>query len=192
MRQSSHHRMRSIRAIGVLFALIGLLAGCSSVAPEDYAGQTPSFVLEEYFDGNVQAWGMFQARNGEVRRRFRVDIEGTVEGDSITLDERFIYADGERQRRVWEIERIDEHTYEGTAGDVIGTATGKRYGNALNWTYTLALDVGDRTWNLQFDDWMVLTDENTLINTAEVTKFGFRVGTVTLFFRRSEAMAAAQ
>jgi hypothetical protein len=33
---------------------------------------------------------------------------------------------------------------------------------------------------------MILTDENTLINTAEVTKFGFRVGTVTLFFQRSD------
>lgn len=192
MRLSLPHRRRSIRTIGVLLALTGLLVGCSGVAPEDYAGQTPTFVLEEYFDGNVQAWGMFQARNGEVRRRFSVDIEGTVDGNSITLDERFTYADGERQRRVWEIERIDEHTYEGTAGDVIGTATGKRYGNALNWTYTLALDVGERTWNLQFDDWMVLTDEDTLINTAEVSKFGFRVGTVTLFFRRSDATAAGQ
>lgn len=186
MRLSHSTPFRCVQLTSVLLVLVVLLTGCSSVAPEDYAGETPTFRLEEYFDGNVQAWGMFQARNGEVRRRFRVDIDGTVEGDSITLDERFVYADGERQRRVWEIERIDEHTYQGSAGDVIGTAIGKRYGNALNWTYTLALDVGDRTWNLQFDDWMILTDENTLINTAEVTKFGFRVGTVTLFFQRSD------
>ena len=177
------------RALIAAMALV--LAGCAGVAPDDYAGETPEFRIEEYFDGDVHAWGMFQARNGEVRRRFTVDIEGTVEGDRITLDEHFTYADGETDRRVWEIERIDEHTYEGRAGDVVGVATGKRYGNALNWTYTLALDVGDRTWNLKFDDWMYLTDENTLINTAEVTKFGFRVGTVTLFFRRADAEGAS-
>ncbi len=167
-----------------LAALVLIIAGCAGVQPEDYAGETPEFLIEEYFDGQVLAWGMFQKRNGEVARRFTVDIDGTVEGNQITLDEHFVYDDGETDRRVWEITKLDEHTYEGTAGDVIGTATGKRYGNALNWTYVLALDVGERTFNLKFDDWMYLTDQDTLINTATVSKFGFRVGTVTLFFRR--------
>lgn len=174
-------------ALALVTAVTLVLAGCAGVAPEDYAGTSPELRLEEYFDGEVTAWGMFQSRSGEVKRRFTVDITGTVEGDRITLDERFAYADGETDRRVWEIERIDEHTYEGTAGDVVGVAKGKRYGNAFNWQYTLALEVGDRTWNVQFDDWMYLHDDNTLVNTAEVTKFGFRVGTVTLFFRRDDA-----
>jgi hypothetical protein len=174
-------------ALSLVTAATLVLAGCAGVAPEDYAGTSPEFRLEEYFDGDVTAWGMFQSRSGEVKRRFTVDITGTVEGNRITLDERFTYADGETDRRVWEIERIDEHTYEGTAGDVVGTATGKRYGNAFNWQYTLALEVGDRTWNVQFDDWMYLQNDDTLVNTAEVTKFGFRVGTVTLFFRRDDA-----
>ncbi|AUB78742.1 hypothetical protein BBH56_06265 [Spiribacter roseus] len=174
-------------ALSLVTAVTLVLAGCAGVAPEDYAGTSPELRLEEYFDGEVTAWGMFQSRSGEVKRRFTVDITGTVEGDRITLDERFAYADGETDRRVWEIERIDEHTYEGTAGDVVGVAKGKRYGNAFNWQYTLALEVGDRTWNVQFDDWMYLHDDNTLVNTAEVTKFGFRVGTVTLFFRRDDA-----
>ena len=174
-------------ALALVTAVTLILAGCAGVAPEDYAGTSPELRLEEYFDGEVTAWGMFQSRSGEVKRRFTVDITGTVEGDRITLDERFAYADGETDRRVWEIERIDEHTYQGTAGDVVGVAKGKRYGNAFNWQYTLALEVGDRTWNVQFDDWMYLHDDNTLVNTAEVTKFGFRVGTVTLFFRRDDA-----
>ncbi|MDR9432448.1 MAG: DUF3833 domain-containing protein [Spiribacter sp.] len=185
MSHSPRRRAPIMTAIVATLAFAIILVGCAGVAPEEYAGETPEFRIEEYFDGNVQAWGMFQARNGEIRRRFSVDIEGEVDGDFITLDERFTYADGETDRRVWEIERIDEHTYQGTAGDIVGTALGKRYGNALNWTYTLALEVDDRTWNLKFDDWMVLVDEDTLINTAEVSKFGIRVGTVTLFFRRS-------
>jgi len=173
------------RLLAILMAPALLLAGCAGVAPEDYAGETPEFRLEEYFDGRVQAWGIFQARDGEVRRRFSVDIEGRVDGDEIVLDERFQYADGETDRRVWRIRRIDEHRYEGRADDVVGVAEGRRYGNALNWQYTLALDTGERTWNLHFDDWMYLTDERTLINTAEVSKFGFRVGEVTLFFRKA-------
>lgn len=179
------------RAMLLVGLMIGL-AGCAGVQPQQYAGESPELLIEEYFDGRVMAWGMFQKRNGEVARRFSVDIDGSVDGDRITLDERFVYADGETQRRIWEIEKIDEHTYEGSAGDVVGTATGQRYGNALNWRYTLALEVDGRTWNLQFDDWMYLVDEDTLINTADVTKFGFRVGTVTLFFRRQADHEASQ
>ncbi|PWG64581.1 DUF3833 domain-containing protein [Sediminicurvatus halobius] len=179
--------MRSRPLLSALLLPVLLLAGCAGVAPEDYAGESPEFRLEEYFDGEVRAWGMFQSRSGEVRRRFTVDIDGRVEGDQIILDERFRYADGETDRRVWRIRRIDEHTYEGRADDVVGVAEGRRYGNALNWQYTLALDTGERTWNLHFNDWMYLTDERTLINTAEVTKFGFKVGEVTIFFRKADA-----
>lgn len=177
--------MRRHRLLAILLAPALLLAGCAGVAPEDYAGETPEFRLEEFFDGEVQAWGIFQGRGGEVRRRFTVDIEGRVEGEEVVLDERFTYADGETDRRIWRIRRIDEHRYEGRADDVVGIAVGRRYGNALNWQYTLAVDTGARTWNLHFDDWMYLSDARTLINTAEVTKFGFRVGEVILFFRRT-------
>lgn len=183
---------RSMTRALVLVGLMIGLAGCAGVQPQQYAGESPEFLVEEYFDGRVLAWGMFQKRNGEVARRFTVDIDGSVDGNRITLDERFVYDDGETERRVWEIEKLDENTYEGSAGDVVGTATGQRYGNALNWRYTLALEVDGRTWNLQFDDWMYLVDEDTLINTADVTKFGFRVGTVTLFFRRQAQNEASQ
>ncbi|MRH78791.1 DUF3833 family protein [Spiribacter sp. C176] len=169
----------------VIFIMVSILTACAGVSPDDYADQTPEFLLEEYFDGQVKAWGMFQTRNGKVQRRFTVDIDGQVNGDQIILDEHFEYDDGKTERRVWEIERIDEQTYRGTAGDVVGSASGVRSGNALNWSYVLALDVGDQTWNLKFNDWMYLIDDEVLINTADVTKFGFRVGRVTLFFQRN-------
>ncbi|QGM22044.1 DUF3833 family protein [Spiribacter sp. 2438] len=177
---------RSGLITSLLLAVV-LLAACAGPTPEDYADEGPEFRVEEFFDGRVLAWGMFQSRGGQIQRRFTVDIDGQVDGDRIVLDEHFVYDDGETERRVWEIDRIDDRTYQGTAGDIVGIAEGERAGNALNWQYTMALDVGDRTWNLRFDDWMVLVDENTLINTAEVTKFGFRVGTVTLFFRKADA-----
>ncbi len=151
---------------------------------EDFAGRTPELVLEDYFLGQTRAWGVFEDRFGNLRRQFDVDITGTVDGDTLTLDEHFTFADGEKDRRVWTIRRIDENTYEGTADDVIGTARGKVAGNALNWTYQVDLAMGDRSLRVRFDDWLFLQSDGVLINRARVTKWGFEVGQVTLFFRQ--------
>ena len=151
---------------------------------EDFTGRTPELVLEDYFLGETKAWGIFEDRFGNVRREFEVDIAGTVDADVMTLDEHFTFADGEKNRRVWTIRRIDANTYEGTADDVIGTAQGKVFGNALNWTYKVDLAMGDRSLRVRFDDWLFLQTDGVLINRARVTKWGFEVGQVTLFFRR--------
>ena len=61
-----------------------------------------------------------------------MDIEGTWDGETLTLVEDFVYDDGETERRTWTIRKIDEHTYEGSSPDgVIGTALMKSYGNAV-------------------------------------------------------------
>ena len=150
--------------------------------PEDYAGTNPKLDLFAYFEGETRAWGMFQDRFGEVKRRFTVDITGKVEGDRLTLDEAFVYDDGETQRRVWVIDRLDEHHFQGQADDVLGVAEGRAYGNALSWRYQLLLRVGERQWKVSFDDWMFLQDERVLINRAKVSKYGLTLGEVTLFF----------
>lgn len=177
--------IRLLRPLAALALCALAISACSSVSPRQYEGVEPAFVLEEYFVGKVEAWGLFQGRSGEVQRRFSVIIDGRMEGDTLVLDERFRYADGERDRRVWRIERIDAHRYEGRADDVIGVARGERYGNALRWQYTLRLETEDgSTWDLAFDDWMYRLDDAVVVNRAEVSKFGITVGEVTLFFRK--------
>ncbi|MDH3909864.1 MAG: DUF3833 domain-containing protein, partial [Rhodospirillales bacterium] len=52
------------------------------------------------------------------------------------------------------------------------------------WRYRFALKVGDDTWNVTFDDWLFLQSDGVLINRAEVTKFGIKLGEVTLVFRK--------
>jgi hypothetical protein len=42
----------------------------------------PALDLAEYFNGTTDAWGMFQRRNGEVVKRFHVEITGTSEWTS--------------------------------------------------------------------------------------------------------------
>jgi hypothetical protein len=185
-----------VKACGVMVGVmvLGVLSGCSSsMKPEDFANKQPRFVLEEYFTGKTKAWGMFQDRFGNLRREFVVDITGTWDGKQLVLDERFLYSDGERETRVWTIEKQDEHTYTGTAGGVVGIARGKSYGNALNWAYDFDLKVGDGTWRVHFNDWMFLQPDGVMLNKADITKFGIHLGTVTLAFRQvgKEAQAAA-
>jgi hypothetical protein len=151
---------------------------------KDFEGTTPRFDLFDYFAGDTRAWGIFESRSGELKRQFTVDIRGEVEGDSLTLTEDFVYADGETQQRVWRIRRLDEHRFEGRADDVVGTANGLAYGQALNWRYTLRLPFRDSTLDVKFDDWMYLQPDGVLINRAKVSKFGFKVGEVTLFFSK--------
>ncbi|MGM0560438.1 MAG: DUF3833 domain-containing protein [Pseudomonadota bacterium] len=155
--------------------------------PEDFENKEPRLVLEEYFLGETRAWGIFEDRFGNLRRQFVVDVEGSWDGDTLVLDERFRYADGETDRRVWRLRKIDEHRWEGTADDVQGTGVAEVYGNALNLRYTLALDIGGRTWNVNFDDWMYLMDDGVIINRARVSKLGIELGQATIFFKKPDS-----
>ncbi|MBF6622110.1 MAG: DUF3833 domain-containing protein [Pseudomonas stutzeri] len=160
------------------------LASCTQVDVQTYSQETPRLELRQFFEGRVEAWGMFQKRSGEVVKRFHVDIQGRSEGEKLILDESFTYSDGTTQKRIWTLVPAGEGQWRGTAGDVVGEAVGEVAGNALRWRYVLSLPVDDKVYEVHLDDWMYLMDENTLINRSFMTKFGVEVGQVTLFFRK--------
>ena len=142
----------------------------------------PEFSLEEYFSGKTEAWGLFHDRFGNLKRSFKVDITGTLYGNELTLDEKFLYDDGEKDQRIWTINILDDKKYIGKADDVVGQAYGNASGNALNWSYQLMLKVKDSKIKVTFDDWMFLQDKGVLINRAEVKKYGINLGVVTITF----------
>ena len=163
-----------------LFSL-GLTA-CATPGVEHYKSEQPSLDLKNYLNGTLEAWGMFQGRSGEVKKRFHVLIDARWEGDSGVLDEHFNWSDGTTSRRVWTLRREADGTYRGTADDVIGEALGELSGNALRWRYVLALPVDGKTWNVDFDDWMFLMDEKVMMNRSTMSKWGINLGEVTLTF----------
>ena len=172
------------RAAALALAAAGLLAGCASPVPADYANQTPVLDLREYFNGKLLAHGIVTDRSGRVTQRFSVQLTGTWQGDQGTLDEQFSYADGRREQRIWRLTRGADGRYIGRADDVVGEALGQARGNALNWRYTLRVPVDGRNWEIEFDDWMFLVDPTVMLNRAVMRKFGFRVGEVLLSFQR--------
>ena len=86
---------------------------------EKFKGSKPTLTLEDYFEGKTEAWGMFHDRFGNLKRTFKVDITGTIESSTLTLDEKFLYDDGEQDSRVWTIKILGNNQYSGTASDVV-------------------------------------------------------------------------
>ena len=166
---------------------LATLNGCMTMKPNDFKNKKPIFLLEEYFNGSTKAWGIFEDRFGNVKRQFTVDIEGKWDGNLLTLNETFLFSDGEQDFRQWRIRKVGNGRYLGRANDVIGTATGIASGNSLNWSYTLDLKMeGNKTMQVKFDDWMFLQPGNVLLNRARMSKFGIELGQVTISFSKKQ------
>ena len=171
----------------ITIIILIFLTGCSgnNMKPTDFKDQKPRLIIEEYLSGNVKAWGILQNRSGKVTRQFSADLNGNWDGKQLILDERFVWNDGEIQKRQWKINKIDNHNYEGTAGDVVGTAKGYSYGPAFKFEYVLLVPVKGREMKITFDDWIFMQNEKVAINRATMTKFGIKVAELTVFFQKN-------
>lgn len=167
-----------------VLALAG--AGCNSLTPSQFASSTPHFDPAEYFTGRTSSRGVFENRAGEPARRFTSTASGRWEGGALTLDQTFMYEDGQTQQRHWRIHRLDTHRFEATANDVVGVARGEAYGNAFRWEYTVALSPGNPLMNVHLAQWMYLEpDGRSMLNRATIKKFGVELAQVTEYFAKS-------
>lgn len=170
----------------------GTLAGCAAPTLADYEGERPLLDLRRYFDGVVDAHGIFTDRAGKVVKRFTVVMHCRWSGESGrevgVLDEDFVYSDGSTQKRVWTLRRQPgkdgQGRYVGTAADVVGEARGEERGNAFYWGYELELPVDGRNIVVRFDDWMFLMNDQVMLNRATMSKWGVTLGEVTLSFTK--------
>ena len=161
-----------------------LLTNCTNnnMKPLDFKDQKPRLIIEDYLSGNVKAWGLLQDRSGKVTRQFSAELNGKWDGKQLILDEEFNWNDGEVQKRQWQITKLDEHNYEGTAEDVVGKAKGYSYGPAFKFEYVLLIPMKDKQIKITFDDWIFKQDERVAINRATMTKFGIKVAELTVMF----------
>ncbi|MFN4005693.1 MAG: DUF3833 domain-containing protein [Hylemonella sp.] len=168
------------------------LAGCAAPTLADFEGQQPLLDLRRYFNGVVDAYGVFTDRGGKVVKRFTVVMRCSWSGQAGhevgVLDEDFTYSDGSTQKRVWTLRRTPgvgaQGRYSGTAADVVGQALGEERGNAFYWNYDLLLPLDGRTVVVHFEDWMYLMDERVMLNRATMSKWGVTLGEVTLAFHK--------
>ncbi|MEO1549946.1 MAG: DUF3833 domain-containing protein [Pseudomonadota bacterium] len=173
--------------IVVLMLVLGACVGRPSLEDPSLGG--PKLDLETFFAGDVIGYGQFQDRFGTPLRRFEVAIQGSFDGQVLTLVEDFIYEDASTEQRIWRLRKTGEDSWEGSAPGVLGTATGEERGDAFNWRYAIDLPVPDGTLRVAFDDWMWRLDEDRVLNRAYMTKFGVDIGEVIIFFVRQVGQA---
>lgn len=172
-----------MRTFLLIIAVI-FMTSCSQATIHDYEGTTPELDLRRFFQGELKAYGILQSRSGEVTRKFSATISASWQGDTGTLDETFYFDDGEVSTRVWTLKSLGDGRYTGTAGDVVGQASGQVKGAVFNWVYTLSIPYKGDTLNVKLDDWLYLVTEDRLINRTQLKKFGFSVGQLTLVIEK--------
>lgn len=179
-------KSRRALACTALILLFTGLAGCSGVDVQTYKNNLPRLVLPQFFNGELHAHGIVKNRQGKVIRYFNAKILAHWDDAGIGhLDEYFEFDDGEKQRRQWQLQPDSMGGFIATANDTVGEGVGEVSGNALFLNYVLTVPYKDNAINVKVDDRMYMVNKNTLINESVLTKFGVKVGYVTLVIVKS-------
>ena len=169
-------------------AAAALLAGCSQ-SVTDYRQQTPVLQLDQFFAGSGRAYGVLHDWRGRQTLRFTADLCGEWQQGRGDLYEVFYFSDGRVEQRHWQLQQNADGSISGSAGDVVGEASGQLAGNTLYWEYTLRIPYDGDTLDVKVKDWLYLVDEQNLINRSTLHKFGLTVGELTLAIQQQNKNA---
>jgi hypothetical protein len=175
--------MKKIQLI-IMSIICFLIPGCNNNSIEHYNSKKNKVDLRSFFNGDIEAWGALFDYQGRQTRTFYAAIKGTWEQNNGVLEEWFVFDDGEKTERKWDVHFSDDQIFTGTAKDVIGTAHGRQNGNAVNLHYVLNVPYNNSTINLNMDDWMYLVGDKVIVNRTSMKKFGFKVGEIVLFMKK--------
>ncbi|KKO49630.1 lipoprotein [Arsukibacterium sp. MJ3] len=174
-------------AAAVAFSLTAI-SGCSQ-SISDYKQLTPALSLDQFLLGSGKAYGVMHDWQGKQGVRFVADLCGEWQQGQGDLYEVFYFSDGRIEQRHWQLSQNSDGQVKGTAGDVVGEATGQLAGNSLYWEYVLRIPYDGDTLDVTVKDWLHLVDDNNLINRTTLHKFGFKVAELTLSIQQLDPKA---
>ena len=102
-----------------------------------------------------------------------------------TLEEDFIFDDGEIDRRVWTLNPLDQGRYSGIADDVVGEGDVAVEGNSAFFDYILRIPYNEGILDVKIDDRMYLVTPDVLINESRMSKFDIPVGEFLLVIEKT-------
>lgn len=167
------------------------LAACAS--PSIEADSRPDPVLPiTWFTGLTFAYGVFETRGGRVSERFTTRLEGRPSADGgFELFERFVYPGGFTWARTWLFRPRGEGLYDGTAETVVGVGRITSRGDTIRMNFTADQPTRTGSVRLRFDQRLTRLADDTVVNRSMVSKFGVRVGRITMVFTKPDAPHSA-
>ncbi len=149
--------------------------GFKAQNPLEYSATLPQMSLRQHLAGPLVSEGMIYGPTGRVVSRFTADMHGNWDESQGRLVEHFTFASGDRQDREWDLTINNDGTFSGTAHDIIGKMRGETIGATTRMSYRLRLapDAGGHVLNVV--DWMYLSENGTILNRAQMRKFGIKV-----------------
>ena len=158
-------------------------------------GATPALAgplsLERFFTGPLTAKGTVENLRDGTKRDFTIAMQGTWVGPRGTLDEDVVYADGEREHKVWTFEKVGEGRYIGRRPDVTQDAEVVEDAQGIGMTYKAETKIpAGLTLNLSFADRMTLTAPNVVAVRSDVTYLYVSAATLTLTITKKPGKAS--
>lgn len=176
--------------IGVILTLAAIavlrrFVGFRTQSPADLAARGPQFDLRQQLNGPILCEGVIYGPTGRVTSRFVAEMEGSWDGNTGTLRERFHYDSGAVQDRCWTLQLGEGGHLRATAPDVVGAGQGIAQGPAVQMRYRIKLDASAGGHELDVVDWMYLMENGTIMNRSQFTKFGVTVAELVATMRKN-------
>ena len=173
------------KAAPLLLALV-FAAACAPTPPTPRT--TPRFVPEQWFQGRTVGQGEFRRSFGGAPSGFAMVIDGAWNGRVLTMDETFTKPGG-RWNRVWSITPTGPDAYVGELTTGHGPAEITLEGDTVRMRYRADAPLVDRPFPARFEQTLRLRPDGTVLNTADVYKWGVRIGRTTVVFRKAPGPA---
>lgn len=155
--------------------LAGLsLAGCQDlpVATDD-PGLPISMV--DAFVGRSHAAGLYRVKHIWTERRFRENLAGRLNADTLTLDQDVHYEDGFRSRLTWVFRRAGQGQWTGRRSDSVDEARIVENGTEIRMSYLVDLQTSEGVDRLGFNEVIYRRQDRRIISEAVVLRDGFPV-----------------
>jgi len=171
----------------IVFLLLVIGAGCSSMKVKEQSEIGPAFDFIDYFDGHTRVSGWFADRFGNVKRHFCGDFFGEVRDDYFHLDEILYYSDGVVEKRAWDVTINEAGDFYAESDSLVGNAVGKQQGSVLSFQYSMNVLIAEnKIWKLRMDDYMFYQPDGSLHNSTIVRKWGIRIGNVSTQYQKHD------
>ena len=162
------------------------LAGCASTPAAPTAPIRP-VTLVSAFQGRRDGTGHFRIWLTGAERRFTARLDGRVAGvagqRTLTVDEDFVYDDGQQDRLTWVFRETGPGRWSGKREDTVGEAAVIEEDGQIRLTYTADFKSLADTTRLGFADLIYQRPDGTLVNDGIVTRKGIPVAAVRFVIR---------